>query len=184
MSITNIDSATLKKWLENGEAVLIDVREPAENESESIKGSTLIPLGEISQKKLPEFNGKKLVLHCRSGKRSQTACNKLLNEDPDFEIYNLEGGILSWINSGFEVKKSGKFFLPLDRQVQLTIGFMTLSGTILGAFVNQKFLLIPAFFGAGLCFAAISGWCGLALLLAKMPWNKSIKSTSFCSITK
>lgn len=185
MPIKNIDSKTLKKWLENNEAILIDVREPAENSAERIDGSKLIPLGEIKCESLPDFSDKKLVIHCRSGKRSFNACDKLTKQDPSLEIHNLEGGIMSWISDGFEVKKSGNFFLPLERQVQLTIGFMTLSGTILGALINQKFLLIPAFFGFGLCFAAITGWCGLALFLAKMPWNKNDRSSNnFCSIAK
>jgi rhodanese-related sulfurtransferase len=174
MSITNIDSATLKKWLENDEAIVIDVREPAENAAESIKGSTLIPLGEICKKSLPEINNKKLVIHCRSGKRSHTACNKILNEDPNCEIYNLEGGISAWIASGNKIQSSGKFFLPLDRQVQLTIGFGTLLGSLLGYFVNPLFFILSGFFGAGLCFAGITGFCGLAIFMAKMPWNKNV----------
>jgi rhodanese-related sulfurtransferase len=184
MKITNITSATLKNWLENNEAILIDVREIAENKSESIAGSTLIPLGEINSKILPKSTNKKLVIHCRSGKRSLAACEKIVKEDASLEVYNLEGGIISWINSGFAVKKSDKFFLPLDRQVQLTIGLAVLAGSLLGYFVDSKFFILSGFFGAGLCFAAITGWCGLAMFLAKMPWNKSDKNTSFCSIKK
>lgn len=185
MSIKNVNSETLKQWLKNDEAIVVDVREPAENAAERIDGSILIPLGEICQKSLPETNGKKLVIHCRSGKRSQTACNKILNEDPNCEIYNLEGGIMAWINSGNKIKSSGKFFLPLDQQVQLTIGFGTLLGSVLGYFVNPLFFILSGFFGAGLCFAGITGFCGLAVLMAKMPWNKNhAVSSSFCATKK
>lgn len=178
----NIDSLTLKKWLESGEAVLVDVREPAENQANKINGSHLLPLAQVSKKTLPKHDGKKLVIHCHSGKRSQSACMKLLADDPELEIYNLEGGIMAWNSSGNETSKSGKFFLPLMQQVQLTIGLGILTGCAMTFFVAPVFLIIPAFFGAGLCFAGLSGWCGLALLLAKMPWNKSAKS--FCSIKK
>lgn len=101
MSVTNIDCATLKKWLKNDEAVLIDVRELTEYQESKIDQAHLIPLGEISINSLPDFKNKKLVLHCRSGKRSFNGCNKLLEENPKLEIYNLEGGIIAWNNCTF-----------------------------------------------------------------------------------
>ena len=171
----NIDSLTLKKWLENGEAVLLDVREPAENQASKINGSHLLPLAQVTKNSLPKHEGKKLVIHCHSGKRSQSACAKLLAEDANLEIYNLEGGILAWNAAGNEVKSSTKFFLPLDRQVQLTIGVGVLVGLLFGYFVNPLFFILSGFFGAGLCFAGITGCCGLAILMAKMPWNKGKK---------
>ncbi len=180
MSIKNIDAKTLKKWLENNEAVLIDVREPAEHEAEKISGSNLLPLANVGKALLPQYKNKKLVLHCRSGKRSFNACQKLISEDPNLEIYNLEGGISAWSTEGCETQVSGKFFLPLDRQVQLTIGLGVLIGTILGYLVSPAFLLLSGFFGAGLTFAGLSGYCGLAILMAKMPWNKGCQKISSC----
>lgn len=183
MPIKNIDAKTLKKWLENNEAVVVDVREPAEYAAENIVGAALVPLATICKKALPQCKNKKLVIHCRSGGRSKRACEKLLTEDANLEIYNLEGGISSWIEAGCEVKSSGKFFLPLDRQVQLCVGLSVLSGGLLAYFVNLAFLIIPIFFGAGLTFAGLTGFCGLAMLLAKMPWNqKSRQKITSCSI--
>ena len=172
MSVKNIDAKTLKKWLENNEAVVVDVREPAEHEAEKIRGSNLLPLANVCKKLLPFYENKKLVLHCRGGKRSLSACQKLINEDPNLEIYNLEGGISAWSAAGCEIKTSGKFFLSLDRQVQLTIGAGVLIGSVFGYFISPNFFLLSAFFGAGLIFAGLSGYCGLAVLMAKMPWNK------------
>lgn len=183
MSVKNIDAKTLKKWLANNEAVVVDVREPAEHEAEKIHGSNLLPLANVCKNSLPSCENKKLVLHCRGGKRSLSACQKLISEDPNLEIYNLEGGISAWSAEGCEIKTSGKFFLPLDRQVQLTIGLGVLIGSVLGYFVNPNFFLLSGFFGAGLSFAGLSGYCGLAVLMARMPWNKGCKKTSFCSIT-
>jgi hypothetical protein len=61
--------------------------------------------------------------------------------------------------------------------VQLSIGLTVLLGTVLGYFVHPYFLILSAFFGLGLINAGLTGWCGLALLMAKMPWNqyRSIK---------
>ena len=180
MTIKNINSHTLKKWIESNEVIIIDVREPAEHEAAKISEANLLPLAAICKKSLPQYFGKKLVIHCHSGKRSQAACNKLLQEDSNLEIYNLEGGISAWIKSGFAIKNSEKKFLPLDQQVQLAIGFGVFVGSILGYYCNPKFFALSGFFGAGLIFAGLSGYCGLAVLMAKMPWNKSSKKDISC----
>ena len=183
MALQTVDASTLKRWMANGEAVVVDVREPAEHAAENISGATLLPLGGITKIALPETGGKKLVIHCRSGKRAASACEKLLTEDPNLEVYNLEGGISAWSAAGYKVESSGKFFLPLDRQVQLTIGLGVLIGSLLAYFVNPLFFLLTGFFGAGLTFAGLSGFCGLAMVMAKMPWNQvSGASATSCGV--
>ena len=172
MTIKNINAKTLKEWLDADCAVLVDVREPAEYEAESIKGAKLVPLSSVCGGVLPDLAGKKLVMQCHRGGRSASACEKLLADDPDLEIYNLEGGISAWALAGYPVETSGKFFLPIDRQVQLTIGVCLLIASVLGYFISPKFFLLTGFFGAGLSFAGLTGFCGLAIFMAKMPWNK------------
>lgn len=171
MFIKTITASELKKRLDKDEVLLIDVREPAEYRSECIDGACLIPLGEISIEKLPSTQ-RPIVIHCRSGKRSADACAKLLAINPSLEVASLEGGIVAWTQSGFNVKRSGSNILPLDRQTQITTGFIAFSGTILGALINPGFYILSGFIGAGLMFAGLTGWCGMAKLLAKMPWNR------------
>lgn len=173
MPLRTIDANTLKNWLDKGEAVIVDVREPGEHNAAHIPGSTLLPLGGVNRSALPSAaSGKKLVLHCKAGKRGGTACEKLLAEDPNLEIYNLEGGLDAWSGAGYAVATSGRFFLPLDRQVQLTIGILVLLGVILGYAIHSGFFLLSGFVGLGLINAGLSGWCGMAILMAKMPWNQ------------
>jgi rhodanese-related sulfurtransferase len=100
MPIKDIDSKTLKTWLDKGEAILVDVREPSEHTTGVIPQALLIPLGNVSWHTVPAPQGKKLVMQCRSGARSQTAGHILLKENPDLEVYNLAGGILEWVASG------------------------------------------------------------------------------------
>lgn len=172
MSIKTVDAKTLKEWLDKGDVVLVDVREPAEHHAEAINGAKLVPLSKVAKCTLPQCENKKLVIHCKKGGRGSSACEKLLAEDPSLEVYNLEGGINAWEAAGLPIKTSGKKFLPLDRQVQLTIGLSVLIGSALTYFVHPLFVIIPAFFGAGLTFAGAKGFCGLALVMAKMPWNQ------------
>ncbi|MGB0454748.1 MAG: YgaP-like transmembrane domain [Bacteriovoracaceae bacterium] len=61
----------------------------------------------------------------------------------------------------------------MSRQTHLTAGSLALVGTLLGAFVNPYFLIIPGYVGAGLSFAGATGFCGMATILSLMPWNKS-----------
>ena len=167
-----VNVTTLKEWLAKGEAVLVDVREPAEHAAQNIPGAKLVPLSTFSKIKLGDIQGKKLVLHCQAGKRGQTACEKLLAEDPALEVYNLEGGIAAWMQSGCASGGSNKVFIPLDRQVLLLAGTLVLTGSLLGYFADPRFFLLSSFFGIGLMLAGLTGFCGGALLLAKMPWNQ------------
>jgi len=101
--IKTITAVDLKQRLERGEVQLIDVREPSEYNVESINGSCLIPLAEITLDKLPSKIGP-IVIHCRSGKRSEEACKKLLAQDPKLEVYSLQGGIVAWKEAGYAIK--------------------------------------------------------------------------------
>jgi rhodanese-related sulfurtransferase len=183
MTVKTVNAQTLKTWLDNNQALVVDVREPAEYSAKNIEGSILIPVGQICEAKLPTTD-KKIVIHCFGGKRGTTACQKVLAENESAEIYNLEGGISAWEQSGFKVEASGEKVLPLDRQVQITVGSFTLIGTALGYFANPAFLAIPAFFGAGLTFAGLSGTCMLGVMLSKMPWNQASSAGKSCSSAK
>jgi hypothetical protein len=68
--------------------------------------------------------------------------------------------------------------LPLMRQVQITVGFVSAMGAALALIINPWFAVIPLLAGCGLLFAGLTGFCGLALLLAKMPWNRIVNCNS------
>jgi rhodanese-related sulfurtransferase len=105
MGIKTINAETLKDWLERREAVLVDVREPAEHAAESIPGAISLPLSTVTKKALPDAGNKKIVLHCKAGKRSLNACENLIAEEPSLELFNLEGGIGAWEKAGYFTKK-------------------------------------------------------------------------------
>lgn len=105
-TIKFVDAKTAKDWLSNNEAIIVDVREPAEYAATHIPEATLLPLGVLEKNTLPDLGDKKLIIHCQFGKRGGMACEKLLQENPDLDIYNLEGGLAAWQLAGFKVEKS------------------------------------------------------------------------------
>ena len=67
------------------------------------------------------------------------------------------------------------------RQVQIAVGILSTAGAALALGVNVWFAIIPLVTGCGLLFAGLTGTCGLALLLARMPWNRQGDRSSNCS---
>jgi hypothetical protein len=58
------------------------------------------------------------------------------------------------------------------RQVQITFGVLIMLFVSLGYFGVPFSFAITGLLGLGMLISGITGWCGLALLLNKMPWNK------------
>lgn len=157
------------KLLNENNAVLVDVRESYERKSEYIEQSIHIPLNELNTDSILHKNVP-IILYCKSGTRSAQACSKLNSENNSAEIYSMEKGIEGWKNAGLQTTKTTET-IPLDRQVQITTGLITFFGTMLGLCFSTTFFILPGFIGAGLVFAGLSGSCGMARILSKMPWN-------------
>ena len=173
MSITStssrITAQSLADRLARRDVTVIDVREPMEYASGHISGSLNIPLSRISQADLPRGP---LVLVCQSGKRSAKALNQLLQQGHPHPVADLVGGLPAWQQAGFSISKFRNAPLPLMRQVQIVAGSLVLLGVILSQTVAPGWIWLSGFVGAGLVFAGISGFCGMARLLAVMPWNR------------
>jgi rhodanese-related sulfurtransferase len=152
-----------------GGVVLLDVRSSIEFETEHIPDSVNLPLNELEARYEEVSRQGQLVVICRSGKRAERAAYTLLGKG--FQPKVLEGGLVAWRQAGLPLKE-GKKMLPIERQIQLIVGMGVLTGVLLSVCINPWFLVIPAFFGAGLTFAGLSGTCALGLLLMKAPWNQ------------
>lgn len=96
--IKEIDVKTLNELLQNAnkKVQVIDVREPYEYEIANI-GGELIPLSKIETAVESISDAEYVVLHCRTGKRSLKAIEQLQSITSFNNLYNLKGGILSWI---------------------------------------------------------------------------------------
>ena len=172
MPVRQIAPTTLNQWLRAGSAVLVDVREPAEHRASHIAGAALHPLSRFAASSLSGHQGR-LVIHCLKGGRGAQACEKLLAANPALEVYNLSGGIEGWAAAGLPVERGASRILPLDRQVQLTIGLVLLASLALSLAVNPAFVWLAGVVGLGLTIAGLTGICGLAMVMARMPWNRA-----------
>ncbi|MFG0292178.1 MAG: rhodanese-like domain-containing protein [Phycisphaerales bacterium JB050] len=184
VEVTDVSPEQLRHWQQTGEAVIIDVREPFEYGEERIDGADLHPLSAFDAEAIREkYGDRKLVFQCRSGRRSLDAAARYAKCGG--EPYHLAGGIEAWAATGLPVYKPvGAPKIGVMRQVQMTAGSLVLIGVLLGAFVNPWFLILSGFVGSGLLFAGATGWCGMALLLAKMPWNAGVNQCGAnCSVS-
>lgn len=168
------------EWLRSGEAVLVDVREPDEHARERIEGARLLPLSQFDPAEASTWlnPGQRLVIHCRGGGRSADACRRAaVLAKRGVPVVGLSGGIEGWKRASLPVVMNPKVpRLSIMRQVQLVVGLGVLAGSVLAWFVHPAFVVLPAFFGAGLTFAGATGTCALASVLGAMSWNRAARA--------
>jgi glyoxylase-like metal-dependent hydrolase (beta-lactamase superfamily II) len=155
-----------------GAGSVIDVRTGAEVEGEHVAGSRHIPLDQVKARadEVRATPAPRLLL-CGSGVRAATARKQLAALHVG-GLSVVEGGIKAWAAAGGETVK-GRKRMSLERQVRIVAGCIVATGTLLGLTVHRGFLALPLFVGCGLVFAGITDWCGMGLLLARMPWNRA-----------
>lgn len=171
MSLPTIDVARAQQLVAEG-AILVDVREPDERAREHIPGARHAPLSSLQRIEVP--GAMAVIFHCRSGARTGAHAVRL-GEASGCEAYLLEGGLEAWKRAGLPVAADRKQPIEIMRQVQIVAGSLVVLGIVLGLWVAPPFLAVSAFVGAGLVFAGSTGWCGMAKLLALMPWNRSVR---------
>lgn len=101
--VIGADPATVHEWMETGEALLVDVRETSEFDKEHIPGAMLLPLSSFDPEIFPKVPGKKIVLHCAVGKRSESA-GKMLLAYGHSDVIHMSGGIEEWKKKGLETE--------------------------------------------------------------------------------
>lgn len=152
-------------------AVLIDIREADEFARRHIPGARSHPLAALAAAHLGVDPADDVVFTCRSGNRTAASCDRLAALVRG-DAYVLDGGIDAWAAAGLPVAENRGAPLEIMRQVQIAAGLLILAGVVLGIVAAPGFLALAGFVGAGLTFAGVTGWCGMARLLARMPWNR------------
>lgn len=170
----------LKKKIQEGRCRVIDVREAPEYHAEHIEGAEHAALSVLDERTARELAARgDLVLVCRSGVRASQAAAKMAGWgicEPEV----LTGGLNAWSRSGGSTVKGASGVWDLERQVRFAAGSLVLAGVVLGFSVHPNFFYLSGFVGAGLVFAAVTNTCGMGLLIARMPWNRSCAAA--CSI--
>ncbi len=161
----------LKEQLENGEIHLVDVREEMEFAGGRVSGANLLPLGELEERHQELDHSKPIYVMCRTGRRS-TEAQKKLRAMGFTNVVNVVGGIEAWKGENLPVERDEHAPWSIERQVRFTAGLLVFIGVVLSLLVRPYFIVIPGFVGFGLAFTATIDWCGMGMLIAKMPWNK------------
>lgn len=154
------------------QAQCLDVREPAEYGQIRLDGFESLPLSGLSPSATaPLDKFKPTYLLCRSGGRACQAAERL--EKMGFtDLRVIEGGLSAFEAAGKPVIRGDSKVWGLERQVRFAAGFLVLSGILLAHYVYVPAIFLSAFVAAGLIFSAVTDTCGMAMLLARMPWNK------------
>jgi rhodanese-related sulfurtransferase len=152
---------------------LVDVRTPAEYSRVHAEGARSLPLDQLNAASANRYRNEgdgRLYVICHSGTRATEACLQLQQEGLA-EVYMVEGGTAAWENAGLPVVRGKTGAISLERQVRIGAGSLVLLGAALGWLVHPGFFALSALVGAGLLFAGITDYCGMGIVLSKMPWN-------------
>jgi rhodanese-related sulfurtransferase len=166
-----ITAAELANLQDQGVAQLIDICSPTEYSAGHVPGAINIPMEQIESRIADLSSHSPVVLICKSGQRA--AATAQIVEARRQNVFVLDGGTRAWGATGAPVVVSARTRWSLERQVRLGAGLLVLLGVVLSLIWDRGWIALSAFVGLGLTFAGLTDICGMAFLLAKMPWNRS-----------
>ena len=148
---------------------LLDVRTTGEFSSLHAAPATNIPLHMLTSGAIQQLKGKKVICICQKGARGEQAARTLSGAGLT-DVFNIQGGTEAWESAGLPVLR-GQSTISLDRQVRVAAGSLVTIGVLAGYFITPYAFLLSLFVGCGLVFAGVTNTCGMAMLLARCPWN-------------
>jgi rhodanese-related sulfurtransferase len=174
-TLTTLKPDRVADLLKHSRAILIDIREPDEFARRHVAGALSRPLSAFESAHLVIKPGQDVVFTCKTGMRTNANCQRLAAA-VEGEAFVLEGGLDGWTAAGLPVAEDRKAPLEMMRQVQIGAGVLVLAGVGLGLTAHPAFLVVALVVGAGQTLAGVTGWCGMARLLAWAPWNRAAKA--------
>ena len=104
--VRDVDCAGALQLINHKEAFVLDVREDKEYQSGHLLNAGQIPVGKLRERvgELERYRDKPIVVVCRSGQRSATAC-AMLGREGFAQVYNLAGGIMAWQKADLPLEK-------------------------------------------------------------------------------
>jgi rhodanese-related sulfurtransferase len=182
MQVQTISATQLHRAMLDGQVTaLLDVRSPAEFRDGHVPGAKSLPLNQLESALIPSLFGiaagrqeRPMFIICKSGPRAVRAAERL--SLAGYSNLRVVGdGTEGWARAGFALNREGGA-LSLERQVQIAVGSLSLLTVLLGLGVHPGFLALTAAISAGLIIAGITRWCGMAEMIAQMPWNRTEQS--------
>lgn len=165
-----IDTSELQMLQRSPETRCIDVRSATEFATGHIPGAISVPLQELETRISDLSLAGRIVLTCKSGTRAEIAYALLECQMPNLLL--LEGGTDAWERAGLPLVRSARCRWALERQVRLVAGLIVLTAITMGFWVNELWFLLAGLIGIGLTIAGATDFCGMGILLAKLPFNR------------
>ena len=162
---------------------ILDVRSPAEYEAIHATTADNVPLDRLDPPKYLQqnaTNGNPIYVICKMGGRSMQACQKLASAG-HANVVNITGGTDAWAAAGLPVAEGERKVMPIDCQVRVMAGSLVVLGTVLGYALHPAWTALSFFIGAGLVFSGVTNTCGMASVLAMMPWNQVKPKAANCN---
>jgi rhodanese-related sulfurtransferase len=155
---------------------IVDVRSHDEYLQEHIPGSQNIPLNALHADIETLRQKEKLIISCRSGNRAAQACDQLQQMNLQ-NLSLLEGGLEGWKKANRQTLSLKKGF-TIMQQVQMIVGVMVLTGVL-----YEPLWFLAPLAGGGMLLAGLTNTCMMAVLLSKMPWNKTPHAPTQCNLS-
>ena len=173
-SVRHLSADRVRDLLGTRRARLVDVRTPGEFAAVRVPGSVNVPL-DVLRSHRPSLQAEHddiVVLLCASGTRAAQA-RDLLTGSGLTRVEVLEGGVSAWEQRGDPGDRGaeGRTVWSMERQVRLTAGSLVLAG-VLGSLRYRPVVALAGAIGAGLTFSALTDTCGMARVLALLPYNR------------
>lgn len=149
---------------------LLDVRDLDEFESLHVRGAECVPLGQILSRASSWPLDTPLTLICQSGMRAAQTAERLVQAGFS-RIHVVDGGSKACIEAGVPIER-GRRRIPIQRQVLTGAGMIVLCGLGL-SFIHPAFELVSWCTACMLVLVGFTGWCPMAAVLAKAPWNRT-----------
>lgn len=154
-----------------GAGQLVDVREVGEVDTIRVEGAINLPLSRLRELAARLDRSTPVYLLCGSGSRAASAAAQL-KELGHREVLVVRGGLDAWMASGKPVVRGESRVWSLERQVRFAAGLMVFAGVALGLTIDRLWFALSGFVSAGLMFSAATDTCAMALVLARLPWNR------------
>ena len=182
-----ISTAEFAAILAKGAACVLDVRTPAEFAECHVTCAKLAPLDALDPRKaadaLKPADGSAnttIYLLCKSGGRATKAAGQFIAAGIA-NVCVVTGGTDACAAAGVPVERGAKSVLPLDGQVRIAIGVCLLLFLLLARYVHSAFGYLILAMAVALIVSGLTGFCGMAILLGKAPWNQN-KDTGSCRV--